>query len=318
MKFSRFVADVGGTNIRIATEANGQVSNIKKYLCKDFEHIADAIESYFAQFPDEKFDAGCIAIACPVNDDLIKMTNHSWQFSVKETKERLGLEALEVINDFTAVAMCVPVLTDTQKIKIGGGAPQVNENIAVFGPGTGLGVGHLVKSDSGWQTLDGEGGHVDFAPTNDKDIVIWQYLREQGIHPSAEEVLSGRGLVNVYKALATDSSQTIDEIDPAAITEKALNGSCDVCVSALSQFCHVLGSFAGNLALNLGTFGGVYIAGGVVQHFVDYFVDSNFRDSFEAKGRFKEYLERIPTYLITEPDFGLIGAAAHLEQHCKG
>jgi glucokinase len=318
MKFSRFVADVGGTNIRLATEVNGQVSNIKKYLCKDFTHIADAIEDYFSQFPDAEFEAGCIAIACPVNHDLIKMTNHSWQFSVKETRERLNLKSLLVINDFTAVAMCVPVLNDEQKLKVGGGNAQENENIAVFGPGTGLGVGHLVKSESGWQTLDGEGGHVDFAPADEVDITVWQYLRSEGIHPSAEEVLSGRGLVNIYRALAKDAGVNASEEEASGITGKALNGSCDICLAALGQFCRILGSFAGNLALNLGTFGGVYIAGGVVQHFVDHFATSDFRLAFEAKGRFTDYVRDIPTYLITEPDFGLIGAAAHLEQHYKG
>lgn len=318
MKFSRFVADVGGTNIRLATEVDGQVSNIEKYLCKDFLHIADAIEHYFSRFPEVQFEAGCIAIACPVNDDLIKMTNHSWQFSVEETRQRLNLKRLLVINDFTAVAMCVPVLDESQKLKIGGGIVQPNENIAVFGPGTGLGVGHLIKSDAGWKTLDGEGGHVDFAPTDEADLVIWHYLRNEGIHPSAEEVLSGRGLVNVYRALAKHAGVSASESEASDITSKALAGSCNICAAALAQFCRVLGTFAGNLALNLGTFGGVYIAGGVVQHFVDYFVASDFRPAFEAKGRFTDYVSDIPTYLITEPDFGLIGAAAHLEQHYKG
>jgi glucokinase len=318
MKFSRFVADVGGTNIRLAIEVDGQVSHIEKYLCKDFTHIADAIEDYFSRFPETEFEAGCIAIACPVNHDLIKMTNHSWQFSVEDTRQRLNLKSLLVINDFTAVAMCVPVLSDDQKMKVGGGIPQTNENIAVFGPGTGLGVGHLVKSESGWQTLDGEGGHVDFAPADDTDMVVWQYLRHEGVHPSAEEVLSGRGLVNIYRAIANNAGTTPSETEASGITNKALAGTCDICAAALAQFCRVLGSFAGNLALNLGTFGGVYIAGGVVQHFIEYFGTSDFRQAFEAKGRFKNYVMEIPTYLITEPDFGLIGAAAHLEQHYKG
>jgi glucokinase len=318
MKSSRFVADVGGTNIRLATVVDGQIENIKKYLCNDFKHIADVIDVYCAQFPALQFEAGCIAIACPVNDDHIKMTNHSWQFSVEQTRQRLSLNSLLVINDFTAVAMCVPVLTEQQKLKVGDGVAKANENIAVFGPGTGLGVGHLVKSESGWQTLDGEGGHVDFAPADDNDFIIWQYLRSEGIHPSAEEVLSGRGLVNIYRAFAKDADVDAIEQEASGITANALNGSCDICVSAVAQFCRVLGSFAGNLALNLGTFGGVYIAGGVVQHFVDTFANSDFRQAFEAKGRFADYVKDIPTYLITEPDFGLIGAAAHLEQHYKG
>ncbi|GGD64187.1 glucokinase [Lacimicrobium alkaliphilum] len=313
-----FVADVGGTNIRLAKVIDGQLSDIEKYLCNDFDTISDAIEHYCSGHADTEFVAGCIAIACPVDKDVIKMTNHHWQFSKSQLQQDLGLNWLGVINDYTAISMSLPQLSGDQKLQIGGGAPVENQPIAVFGPGTGLGVGHLVMTTEGWMSLDGEGGHVDFAPTDEMDLVVWQFLRTKYGHASAEEVLSGRGLVQIYQAIAEHQERFADLTEPADITERALGNRCDLCVATLHQFCRIMGSFAGNLALNLGTFGGVYIAGGIASRFVDFLVHSEFRTRFEAKGRFAPYVADIPTYLITEPEHGLIGTSAYLTQHYKG
>lgn len=315
---ARFVADVGGTNIRLARTVDGQLVGIKKYLCNDYATISDVIKEYIADFPDLEFDAGCIGIACPVNSDLIIMTNHTWRFSVQELKEELGLAWLHVINDYTSVSMCLPVLTDEQKVQIGHGEVKDRQNIAVFGPGTGLGVGHLVPVDNGWQCLDGEGGHVDLPIYNKDDFIVWEFLRDKYGYASAEEALSGRGLVQIYEAIALHKKLAVKYTEPAQITTNALNGHCNVCVAALNRFCELMGTFAGNLALNVGAHGGVYIAGGIAQRFVDFLKASDFRARFEAKGRFQQYVADIPTFVITEPDHGLIGTAAYLEQNYKG
>ncbi|GAB3033389.1 glucokinase [Bowmanella dokdonensis] len=313
-----FVADVGGTNIRLAQVTESGITQVKKYLCNDYATIGDAIRAYQDNFPGVAFSAGCIAIACPVDKDLIKMTNHHWRFSKSQLKQELDLQWLDVINDYTAISMSLPVLTDTQKVQIGGGTAVAQTNIAVFGPGTGLGVGHLVPTAGGWQCLDGEGGHVDFAPVDELELVVWRLLREKYGHASAEEVLSGRGLVQIYQAIAEHEGKFADLTDPADITERALHSRCDLCVATLNLFCRVMGSFGGNLALNLATFGGVYVGGGIAPRFVDFLQKSEFRSRFEAKGRFHEYVAAIPTFVITEPDHGLIGAAAYLTQHYKG
>ncbi|MBC3764579.1 glucokinase [Neptunicella marina] len=313
----RFVADVGGTNIRLAREVNGKLADIKKYLCKDFADIADVIKLYCDSLPEYHFVAGCIAIACPVNGDFIKMTNHDWQFSIEITRKQLGLEHLLVINDYTAISMSLPVLNDEQKVKIGGGEPTEGQPMAVFGAGTGLGVGHLIPVTEGWKPIPGEGGHVDFAPIDDTDLAIWQYLRKKHGHVSAEQLISGPGLLQIYHALAALNQVTPTCASPAEVTEQALSGNCAVCEQTLTQFCKVMGSFAGNIALNMGTFGGVYIAGGIAQRFVDFVLNSEFRARFEDKGRFKPYMQAIPVYLITEADHGLMGAAAYLEQNLK-
>ncbi|MDN4503311.1 glucokinase [Alteromonadaceae bacterium BrNp21-10] len=312
---ARFAADVGGTNIRIAREVDGQLADIKKYLCNDFADIVDVIKLYCDSLPEHKFVAGCIAIACPVNGDKIKMTNHYWAFSIEETRQQLGLERLDVINDYTAISMSLPVLNDQQKVKIGGGEATPGKAMAVFGAGSGLGVGHLVPVTEGWKAIPGEGGHVDFAPIDDTDLFIWQYLRRNHSHVSAEQFLSGPGLLQIYQALSEKNKTTPECSSPADVTTKALAETCQTCVETLHQFCKIMGSFAGNLALNMGTNGGVYIAGGIAQRFVDFVLNSEFRARFEDKGRLQKYMQAIPTYLITEPDHGLLGAAAYLEQN---
>lgn len=308
-----FVADVGGTNIRVATVTADGITNIRKYLCNDFATIDLALKQYFSDV-DTSFSAGCIAIACPVTGDEVAMTNHSWVFSQRALTQQLNLDALFVINDFTAVAHSLPVLSGEQLVQIGSGTANPQGNVVVFGPGTGLGVEHMQLSDQGWTTLDGEGGHVDFAPVDETDLVVWRYLQGKLDRVSAEDVLSGRGLLHIYQALALNAGESLSVTEPAQVTEKALNGECETCLAALQQFCRIMGSFAGNLALNLATTGGVFIGGGIATRFTELLMNSDFRARFEAKGRMKHYVQPIPTYLINEPDHGLLGASAYLQQ----
>lgn len=309
-----FVADVGGTNIRLAVIEDGQLSHIKKYLCADFSSIEAAIEQYFSEIPDVVFDCGCIAIACPTNDDRVKMTNHTWAFSKRELQAHLRLNWLGVINDFSAVAHSLPVLRADQIIQLGGGSRNAIGNVAVFGPGTGLGVEHMTLTAEGWQTLDGEGGHVDFAPCDETDVVIWRYLHNLHGRASAEEVMSGRGIVNIYRAIAEHQEQPATFTEAAQITTAALNNSCSISRLTVEQFCRILGNFAGNLAMNLATTGGVFIGGGIALRIIDILEHSDFRNCFESKGQFTHYVKPIPTYLIAEPDHGLLGAGAYLKQ----
>ena len=312
-----FVADVGGTNIRLALVENGSLTHITKYLCKQFDSITDAITHFAQEANVDNFEYGCIAIACPVNDDLVKMTNHTWAFSKTALKKELNLSRLLVINDFSAVAYSLPTLTKEQVIQVGSGVPLEKGNIAVFGPGTGLGVEHLTWTSGGWQTLDGEGGHVDFAPNDENDLIVWRYIKAKLGRVPAEELLSGRGLVNIYTALARhDGIETVFD-DPADITKHALANTDPTCVNAVQLFCRVMGSFAGNLALNLCTTGGVFIGGGIASRLGEFFVNSDFRSKFEDKGNFAGYVKNIPTYLINEPDHGLLGALAYLLQQTK-
>ena len=317
------IADIGGTNIRIAqanSETDGYISHIETYQCAKFDSLADVLALYIKnQTLQEKSISACLAIACPVDNDLISMTNLPWQFSQKELKQALNLACLTFINDYTAIAMAIPLLTDEQKVKVGGGEAVAGKPISVCGPGTGLGVANLVPiSVAGkeqWHCVSGEGGHVDFAPVGEQEIEVLRFLNTIKARVSYEQLLSGYGLEQIYQALA---SQTVNEapakLSAQDISKQGIENSCPICHQALLIFCQALGSFAGNLALIMNSQGGVYIAGGIVPRFIDFLKSTKFRERFETKGRLSHITEQTPTYVITEQQPGLLGAAAFLLQ----
>ena len=309
------VADVGGTNIRLSVccYETGQMSQTRSFACAQFVTLDAAIVQYFSTL-SQPVSALCIAIACPVDKDLVSMTNLSWEFSQQALKEKLQLETLFLINDYTAISLALPFLTDEDKIKIGRGEPQENAVTAVFGPGTGLGVSHIIHVDGKWLSLDGEGGHASFACNSREQADILLLLQEQFGHVSAERLLSGQGLVNLYHALCRLEGKPVEFHEAKQISQAALSGECSLATRSLNLFCEMMGGFAGNLALNLACTGGVYIAGGIVPRFVEFFQESSFRTFFEQKGRFESYLSTIPTYLITHDNPGLLGATVHLRQ----
>ena len=310
------IADIGGTNMRVAiAENSGEISGIKIYACADYAGLAEVLTNFIEchQLHDKEISA-CLAIACPVEKDLIVMTNLPWQFSQQALKAELKLSELVLINDFTAIAHAIPKLSAQQKVQIGHGEIVPNKPISICGAGTGLGVANLVSINDGWLSLSGEGGHVDFAPVDQQEIEILNFLQTKYARVSYEQLLSGLGLEQIYQALSFIKEGSALELSAKEITTNALANSCDLCEEALAQFCRVLGSFAGNLALTLGSFGGVYIAGGIVPRFIDYFKSSDFRTRFEAKGRMSVFNQPMATFVVTEEQPGLIGAAAYLKQ----
>ena len=309
------VGDIGGTNARFALADldTGEISQIKIYSGLDFPTLEECAKKFLSDVNTQVKHA-CIAIACPVTGDFVQMTNHTRKFSTKEMKESMGLDTLEIINDFTAVSMAIPALKADDMIKIGGDEPVSGKPIAIYGAGTGLGVAHLVCHQGVWLPLPGEGGHVDFAPhTEQEDKVLFQ-LRKMFNHVSFERVLSGPGLVNIYNAIVRSEDREPENYMPKDITAKALNKTDEDCIRTFSMFCDLMGRFGGNLALSMGTFGGVYIAGGIVPRFVDAFRQSGFRKAFEEKGRFDKYLSKIPVYVVTHDAVGLLGSGAYLRQ----
>lgn len=309
------VGDVGGTNARLALcdVENGALSQAKTFSTADYDSLEAVIRCYLDE-QKQKITDGCIAIACPITDDWVEMTNHDWAFSTSKMKAHLGFEHLEIINDFTAVSMAITMLSDQDVMQFGGKEAVKDKPIAVYGAGTGLGVAHLVHVDKRWVSLPGEGGHVDFAANSDEEDLILEVLRAELGHVSAERVLSGAGLVNLYRAIVKSDDRVPENLKPKDVSQRALDDSCTDCRRALALFCVIMGRFGGNLALNLGTFGGIYIAGGIVPRFLEFFKASGFRAAFEDKGRFKDYVHNIPVYLITHDQPGLLGAGAHLRQ----
>lgn len=306
----RLVGDVGGTNARFAIlDDNGTPSQPSTLRVDDYSSLAEAIATYTNEHAIDRVDSAAIAVATPITGDQVTLTNNHWSFSIDETRARLTLTELHVVNDFTALALSVPHLPADQLARIGGGDSRQGATIAVIGPGTGLGVSGLVPCGDGWTALQGEGGHVTVGVSTERERAVRDLLAVRFRHVSAERFLSGPGLMNIATALRTIDGIELKTLTPADITRLGTSGEDAHCEETLTIFCRLLGSCAGNLALTIGAEGGVYIGGGVVPRLGDFFERSDFRQAFEAKGRMHDYLARIPTHVIHSPYPALIGAA---------
>jgi glucokinase len=305
------VGDIGGTNARFGlTEPSGKLLHSAVLADADYAGLGEAIEAYLAGrggLPRPR--RGAIAIASPVAGDEVRMTNHPWSFSIAELRARLGFEQLEIINDFTAQALALPHLGPGDKMTVGGGAPRPGFPMGVLGPGSGLGVSGLVPMGERWIPLSGEGGHATMPPASEREGAVLAEMRRHFDHVSAERVLSGPGLVNLYNALAAVEGVPAAQYTAAQITDA---GADTLCRETTEMFCAMLGTVAGDLALTLGAKGGVYIGGGIVPRLGERFAASQFRARFEAKGRFQDYLAAIPTYVVTNKLPAFLGCAAKL------
>ena len=305
----RLVADIGGTHARFALcGSDGEPRDEEWLQVADHPGVVEAARAYLA---GRKVADAVFAVATPVASDRIELTNAPWAFSIRATREALGLERLAVINDFAAQALAVPRLASGDRIRIGGGEPQAGQAIAVIGPGTGLGVSGLLPVHGTWYPIASEGGHVSLAPHDDRDAALLACLRRRFEHVSNERVLSGPGLVNLATALAEIDGETLALDDPREVSRRAESGECPFCQEALERFSSLLGAASGDLALTFCALGGVYVSGGLCRNLGPLFDLERFRASFVAKGRFVDYLSRIPIYLVTRRDPGLLGAAAY-------
>jgi glucokinase len=308
------VADVGGTKIELGRAARdgSSILAVRQLAVADFPTIEAAVETYLSGQTDAWPEAIALAIAGPVLGDEVALTNGPWRFSIRGTQRALRLDRLLVLNDFTALALGLPTLLAEHRLKLGGGAGDAEAPIGLIGPGTGLGVSGLVRIGARWVPLAGEGGHASLAPEDEQEAMVLEQLRRKFGHVSAERVLSGPGLVNLFQALCAIEGVPEPSCTPESIAEWALADSRPLARSALAMFCSLLGSAAGNLALMLGARGGVFIGGGVCPRFPDFLAASACRARFEAKGRMRAYLEPVPLWLIRAPHPALHGAAAAL------
>jgi glucokinase len=314
----KLLADVGGTNARFALQSGAGFDDIEVLACADYPTLGAAMQAYLGKagargLAVEGVRHAAIAIANPVEEDRVSMTNHHWSFSIEALRQEQGLETLLVVNDFAALAMSLPHLAADGRERIGGGLElqdgRTARPIGLIGPGTGLGVSGVIPAGNRWIALASEGGHVSFAPANREEVAILEALWGEYGHVSAERLLSGMGLELIHWAL------TGQRLDAPGITGAAIDGSSADCIKTVETFCAVLGSVAGNVALTLGATGGMYIGGGIVPRLGKLFTESRFRARFEDKGRLSPYLARIPTYLITEQYPALRGVSAMLSDH---
>jgi glucokinase len=313
------IADVGGTNVRFALASVDsatplQKDSIQRHRVADFPSLDAAAQAYLADI-DARPRRAVFAIAGRIENGEVRATNSPWRISAEQARRELKLDAVQLVNDFAALSMALPLLAADDVVRIGTPpAPVVGasdaQTFAVVGPGTGLGVGALLLRDGHFSRLETEGGHCGYAPGTAEEIEILQRLAKRFGHVSNERLISGNGLANLHQALADMAGEPPQELTPEQITQAAQDGSDPLCVRAVEVFCAVFGAVAGDVALTLGGWDGVFLAGGLPPLLLPWLHGEAFRRRFEDKGRLSAAMRDVPTVVITHPDAGLLGAAA--------
>lgn len=307
------VGDIGGTNARFAQAANDAPGfhSLLELKVEPFPTADDAIRHYLDETGAGEPDAVCLAAAGPVIDDAVNVTNNHWEISVASITASFGTSAVCLLNDFGAIAYSIPFLADDDSVAIGPydgfRLPDGDFNIAILGPGTGLGIAGLRRRGDLLVPVTGEGGHVGFAPETGLQIELLKVLRGKFDRVSTERLVAGSGLPDVYEALAHVRGKSVTPLIAAEIFERSDRDS--IAAETVDLFFEMLGQVAGDVALTLGASDGVFIAGGIAKRYPAVLEKSRFRAAFESKGRFRPVLERIATRLITHEQPGLLGAA---------
>lgn len=309
------LADIGGTNARFALARDGELQRTGHVLVADYLGPLEAIRDFLNEATADMMPRrAALAFAGPVAEGKAQLTNGSWRVSASGLRRILGMDSVALVNDFAALAWALPKLGGRDLVPLGGGTAVRGAPALVIGPGTGLGVAGYIPERHHAVVLATEGGHATMAPADDRESALLDHLRTRFGHVSAERVLSGPGLENLYQAIAAQESAAVAPRPADEIVAEAQSGGERLSVAALNVFCAMLGTVAGNLALTLGARGGVYIAGGIVPRFIEFLAASDFRARFEAKGRFAPYLAAIPVYVIVHPDPAFVGLASLVAQ----
>jgi glucokinase len=305
------LGDIGGTNARFAVLVGGDLAEVEHVMVNDHPSFEAAVAAFLAgQRPRRDIGAAVLAIAGPVSGEFCAITNSPWMIDAGELCSTFGLTAVRLINDFEAVALSLPQLRAPDLFLVGNGKPQAGGPMLVLGPGTGFGAAALIDPDGRAIPIATEAGHATLPSASRREDAIIDHLRQRFGHVSVERVISGPGLENLYQAIAALDGARAPARNPNQITEAAIAGNCPVSRLALETFCAMLGTVAGNLALGVGARGGVYIAGGIAPRITEFLAQSEFRERFEAKGRFRGYLAAVPTSIIVHPHPTFVGLKA--------
>jgi len=313
LKFPILIGDIGGTNARFAilVDSYAAPKEFPTVRTADFATIDDAIQGAILDHTSILPRSAVLAVAGPVDGDEIRLTNCNWVVRPKVMAETLGLYDIVVLNDFEAQALSVVALGEEHMEKIGPGLPELDAGRVVLGPGTGLGVAGLVHACHRWIPVPGEGGHMDIGPRTARDYEVFPHIETIDGRVSGEQLLCGRGLVNIYRAIAKADAKDAPFATPAEITAAALNKSDGVAKEALEMFVTCLGRTAGDLALVFMSRGGVYLTGGIAQKIIPALKTGAFRAAFEDKAPHRQLLQAMPVYVITHPLGAVTGLAAY-------
>jgi glucokinase len=314
-------ADIGGTNARLAIididDERVRVVREQRFPSASFPSLASVVHRFLDGDSSRPSEA-CFAVPCPVEDGVCVGTNLSWTIDARTLSAQTGIDHTTLINDLHAVGEGLQRLQPEDLVELQSGEPAPHGVRAVIGAGTGLGQAFLVWNGDGYRVHDSEGGHASFSPMNAAE---WRLRRALGVkfgHVSRERVVSGPGLVNIYRHLATSGwdveqahvrTEMLDGDPPAVIARHALAGTDPLCWRALDMFVAAYGAQAGNLALTVMARGGVYVAGGIAPQILPKLREGTFITAFLAKGRLTSVLARIPVQVIINPRVGLLGAA---------
>ena len=308
------VADIGGTNARFAmAKPSGggySIEHRETFRAEDFEHVSDAAHAFLESWTGDKPNKACFAVAAAISGDEIDFTNSPWRFRLTEIVGQLGVDEFRAINDFEAQARGVTYMSPDDLELIKPGEPDATAPSVVFGPGTGLGCGLSIPYPGGRRIVSTEGGHPAFAPGTEKEIEVLRFVQREYGYVSYERILSGRGLVNIHRALCVVAGLPRVTLTPMEITKAALDGALPIAKEAVDMFCAVLGSYAGGAVLITGARGGAYIAGGIVPKILPILKESDFVERFSNRGPMSHYMEDVPIYVLTTDEAAFMGAAS--------
>ncbi|MCG8443244.1 MAG: glucokinase [Caulobacterales bacterium] len=309
------VADIGGTNARFAVArplgASYQLEHIRRVKGEDFEDLRDAVDDYLESYPGPAPRRGCFALAGPVQGETIALTNSPWTIAPKALAAAIGFEAIIAVNDFAALGRGAPLVPESALATVGEGTPAPGAPMVVLGPGTGLGLAILVpERDGGVRVLPTEGGHAAFAPRDEAEEAVRAFIAREHDFVSFERVLSGRGLVNIHRALCAREGAHRANLRPHEITEAAISGEWPIAREAVRVFCGVLGTYVGDAVVMTGALGGVFLGGGILPKMKDMFFDSPFIARLRERPPMSRYLADVPVRLIMTDEAALLGAAA--------
>ena len=307
--------DLGGTHARFAlaeVEPGGRptMGEARKYKTADHPDLPAAWAAFAKDCGCDLPSAASIAIAGPVEGELIRFTNSSWTIRPSTLAADLGIDTVHLLNDFAAMAAAVSVLKDDELVYVGGPAGDLPDEgvTSIVGPGTGLGVAQLLRRNGKAIVLATEGGHLDFAPLDPVEEKLLQRLRDRYRRVSTERIVSGPGLANIYEALAASAGVAIVPVEDPVLWQAAIDGTNRLAASALDRFVMILGSVSGDLALAHGS-NAVVLTGGLSNRIIDRIAGPLFNERFRAKGRFEGRMGHFPIRLAVHPDPGLLGAA---------
>jgi glucokinase len=308
---TRLVADIGGTNSRLALydPATNELRSLRSFINREYAHFEDIVAAWLGSLTESHPVDCCLAVAAPPFGDRVTMLNIDWSFSLRDLETRFGFSRLRGINDFEGNAYALPHLRERDLAVLHAGRTTEGGKLAIVGPGTGLGGATLSWVNGSPVANASEPGHMGLSPASELELELFHYLLPRHGDVYAELLVSGPGLQQLYQALGAIKVHATLPLLPAEISAKARGQECELCTLTLNTFCALLGSICGDYVLANGAYSGLYLAGGFLPGMLDFVQQSTFVQRFQEKGKMREHLAQVPLYLITSNTTGLTGAA---------